>query len=445
MLVKGGIDWDARVRRESYSLDRAGFDVVVLGTTDEEVPTTEFYDGFELRLLPMPERLPPERLVRRGRKIRRRITRLEARADDIASQLQSKPGGARRRILEQRQKRTARSLERAERSAKKVRSAEKQAMRDDPLDVAGFAACWWPTVEELRPDVVHIHKGWGFEVARRAAADGARWIYDGRADPYKARMSVRTQEAMRKQIARNLPHADAVLTGSEPHLEQLEREFELPRLHLVVHDAPLLQDGPAPRPGLREQAGVGPEQPLLVYAGGLTKYRPLTVVVEAMAALPAVHFAVVVTADHWLDEPLARAEELGVDDRVHIIPKVVPEAVVPFIVEADVGVFPLTRYVQGDMALPNKLFEYLYAGLPMVMSDSPTIADFIRRYGVGEVVPVDDPSAWAGAIERVLAAPRYRDRTAEWEALKAEWSWEGQAKKLIGVYRELMRADAPAA
>ena len=93
--------------------------------------------------------------------------------------------------------------------------------------------------------------------------------------------------------------------------------------------------------------------------------------------------------------------------------------------------------------MPNKLFEYLHAGLPMVFSESPTMAEFVRTHGLGEVAPVDDARAWAAAIERVLAAPRYRDG-AEWEALRLEWSWETQAEILIGVYREILGPAFPA-
>jgi glycosyltransferase involved in cell wall biosynthesis len=164
-----------------------------------------------------------------------------------------------------------------------------------------------------------------------------------------------------------------------------------------------------------------------------------------MVMLPEIRFALVVDREHrLLTEILARAEELGVSGRVHVLPMVPPEEVVPFIREADVGVNPLARYPGGDIALPNKLFEYLHAGLPMVVSDSPTMADFVRRHGLGEVAPVDDARAWADAIERALAPPHYRDRVSDWEALKEEWCWERQAETLLAVYRRLLGDALPA-
>ena len=86
MLVKGGVRWDARVRKSARALDRAGFDVTVLGTTAGK-PSTKRFDGFELHLVREPSRRPPKRPEQRRQRIRRRLARLEARADAIATRL----------------------------------------------------------------------------------------------------------------------------------------------------------------------------------------------------------------------------------------------------------------------------------------------------------------------------------------------------------------------
>ena len=90
------------------------------------------------------------------------------------------------------------------------------------------------------------------------------------------------------------------------------------------------------------------------------------------------------------------------------------------------------------MALPNKLFEYLHAGLPMVVSDSPQMAAFVREHQLGEVASVDDPAAWAEAIRRVLADPaRYGGGSKGREQLRREWSWEAQERVLLELYGRL--------
>jgi glycosyltransferase involved in cell wall biosynthesis len=163
------------------------------------------------------------------------------------------------------------------------------------------------------------------------------------------------------------------------------------------------------------------------------------VVLEAMALLPKVKLALVASADDPLMSGLlARGAELGVSDRVHVVPKVPPESVVPYLAGADVGVIPYERSQAIDISLPNKLFEYLHAGLPIVTSDATATVDFVRRHGLGEVAALDDAPRWARAIKGALQPPRYRDRAADWRALREKWCWERQAEGLVALYRDVL-------
>jgi glycosyltransferase involved in cell wall biosynthesis len=123
-----------------------------------------------------------------------------------------------------------------------------------------------------------------------------------------------------------------------------------------------------------------------------------------------------------------------------------PESLVAYVAEATAGVHPLARYPNGDVALPNKLFEFLHAGLPMIVSDSPAMADFVRRHNLGEVAPLEDVEAWAGAIGRVVTSPdSFGLAPGDRDSLLREWSWETQERRLFAVYRELLGSRAPAA
>jgi glycosyltransferase involved in cell wall biosynthesis len=163
-------------------------------------------------------------------------------------------------------------------------------------------------------------------------------------------------------------------------------------------------------------------------------------VIEALPALDHVHFALAVKPDHKrVENWLQLAEKHGIADRVHVVPRVPPESIVRYVADANVGVNPLDRYLNGDLALPNKLFEYLHARLPMVVSDSPTMASFVREHSLGEVASVRDLTAWECAIARAVAEPeRYQADPEAREALLSEWSWEAQEERLLAVYRDLL-------
>src|SRR6185436_20856828 len=117
------------------------------------------------------------------------------------------------------------------------------------------------------------------------------------------------------------------------------------------------------------------------------------------------HLALILHGEPDLVALTKTSARLGIRERVHVPPAVPPDAVVSLIREADAAVHPLERYPNGDVAMPNKLFEYLHAGLPMVGSDAPQMAQFVRTHSLGEVASVEDEEAWARAIDRVLTDP----------------------------------------
>jgi glycosyltransferase involved in cell wall biosynthesis len=380
ILVKSGLAHSAHVRRTATSLGHAGHEVFVVGGVRDEGEPFDWRqeDGYSARVVRVP------RLPRSGR------------------------------------------------------DAKARREREDPLNLSRYEAAWWPIVEELRPDVVHSFDVSGLGVGLKAKHQlGARFLYEAHEPKYHVAETEREADA-RREANRYAAEADALVAVTGPLAEVLARDLSLDSAPPVVHCAPASASGERPPVPLREAAGVGQDTPLLVFAGLLAKKRRPDVVLEAMTTLPAVEFALAVREDEQSDELLARAQELGVAGRVHIVPKVPPNAVVSYIGGADVGVIPGECTAGKQLVLPNKLFEYLQAGLRMVVTDCAAQADFVRRHGLGESAPMEDPHAWAQAIERALAAPPYRDDADRWETLKREWSWERQEETLLGVYRELV-------
>ena len=194
-----------------------------------------------------------------------------------------------------------------------------------------------------------------------------------------------------------------------------------------------------------ENTGTEPGTPLMVYPGAATKPRGVDTMIEALPLLPGVHAALVtVPFPHpRADELTALAHRLGVADRLHLVAPVPADAVPGYLGEADVAVSPiLTGPANHEAALPNKLFEMLHSGLPIVTSDIRAMSEFVIEHGLGIVFRSGDAVDLARAVQEVLADPdRWTSREERFK-LMHEWSWEAQEVPLGDAYRSVRPTPA---
>ena len=96
---------------------------------------------------------------------------------------------------------------------------------------------------------------------------------------------------------------------------------------------------------------------------------------------------------------------------MRLLPAVPPDDLLAWVVSADVVAMPIQpTTLNHRLTTPNKLFEAMAAGVPVVASDLPGMADIVRESGRGLLVDPTDPHGIAAAISRILDAPAGRAR-----------------------------------
>jgi glycosyltransferase involved in cell wall biosynthesis len=246
------------------------------------------------------------------------------------------------------------------------------------------------------------------------------------------------------------PFADAVITVSPDLADLLQKQHALRERPTVVLNAPAVEpggdNGGDPAPSLRELCGLGPHVPLLVYSGVAHQKRGLAVMIEGLTKLDHAHVALVVNQPDgpYVQRLQARAADLGVVDRVHVLPYVAHWQVVPFLASADVGVIPIQHWPNHEIALITKFFEYSHARLPVVVSDVRTMAETVRSTGQGEVFRAEDVHDYVRAVRAVLDDPQRYRSPYDQPGLLDGWTWPAQAKVLDRVYRRLLPERARA-
>ena len=306
-----------------------------------------------------------------------------------------------------------------------------------------YAKAFVPELRRLVPDVVHVHDVHLLGAVHEAfaGAPGAPVVlYD--AHEYVSSLAVsgaRTQRAVDGWAALErefIRQADRVVTVSPGIAERIRLDHGLSSPPAVVYNAPLLWPTPRTSRDLRAEAGVMSDQRLVVYSGALSAARGLDTVVRALPLLPSVVLAVVaVPFPHPMSGALLElAGAVGAPERLRFVPPVPSHEVPAYLSSADAAVSPIIgSSVSYDMALPNKLFEFIHAGLPVVTSDIAAMSAFVREHRLGEVFRQGDPASCADAVHRVLAAPPPPAPMA----LRQRFSWQGQEAALVEVYRRL--------
>jgi glycosyltransferase involved in cell wall biosynthesis len=314
-------------------------------------------------------------------------------------------------------------------------------------EILDYELALGPLIAELQPDVLHVHDVYLIGVAEQAAAharlNGRRvhLVYD--ASVYVRGQAIppaRVVKAYSKLEREYIRRYDRVITVSERIADELSRVNRLSRRPDVVLNAPVVAAPEPEGPSVRRAAGVSDHLPLLVYGGGLAKPRGVHTVIQALPKLADVHLAVITRRvsnyTAYLDRIAAR---LGVADRLHFLPFVSPDQVAHYYASATIGVSSLLHSRNHDWVLTNRLFEFMHARLPIVTSDTPTQAAFVRQLGIGEVYLAGNAQDLARAVRMVLAdLDRYRRPLVGESPLIAKYSWDTQAKVLHGVYSGLL-------
>jgi glycosyltransferase involved in cell wall biosynthesis len=414
LLVRNGVDHDARVLRAAHVAQRTiGGAALIVGVATTASPAgTSTIEGLQVLRLPAG--------IRRSRGGRPGIRRSQGR----------QPGGQPRGP-------TAPSIAGRRSTPRVGRGARARRI----LSGLSFALRALLVARRVRPVLVHAND-WNTMWSGLAIklAYGARLVYDShelwadRNGRWESRLWLLASEALFVRVA------DEVLTSSPGHAAALATRYRVAR-PAVVRNIPEVRP---PRPRLAAamtQARADDARALVVYVGGLMPGRGLEQAIDAVALLPEVRLRTIGTgSEHYRASLIARAAERDVADRVELCAPVRPADVTSALAGAAVGlclIQPICR--SYELCLPNKLFEYAAAGLPILASDVPVIAAFVRGEGLGAVVATDRPRSVAAGLEGLLAPEDWRGTAERVRAFAQTHDWPSEASTLAAIYGRATR------
>ena len=322
------------------------------------------------------------------------------------------------------------------------------------------AGPWAEVVVQAAPEteVFHAQSLIVLPVVREAARRlGGRFVYDV-ADYHTeaarlARMPWIVREVVRRRERDWARDGSGFLAVSDPVADLVVRRWGVPRPTILWNCPPAWhpdEPGAVESDKIREATGIEPERPIVLYQGGFSVDRGVEELVAAATEprLMELGAAVVFMGYGRLETFIADAVAKN-PGRIYLLPAVRPDDLMPWSASADVSfVGQPPRTLNQKMNLPNKLFESIMAGVPVVVSTGNEQCRLTSDEAIGACVDIDDPAAIAAACAELLtASPEDRRGLRDHcrEVALGSYTWDHTAVGLLELYRRLARESAPPA
>lgn len=403
MLVKNTFVSDARVMREATALTANGYRVTVVALLGAGTPSHEVRDGIEI--------------VRVSRGLGSRLRN--------ATDPNSGTGQVSASLLKRVLVRVVRRL-----GASPLGDLIQHSIDRRMIDVALSQS----------PNVVHAHD---LDTLAAGAAVSKKLniplVYDshemasGRNLASKGRMN-----RAKKLEAKLITNANAVIMASEGYAKRAEDLYGI-KNSTVLLNVPDVTTVETNGFDLRTRFGIPDCHLLLVHQGVLLPNRGIDQVIEAVELCEDVSLAIIGYGMH-VPFLMNLVSQRGLENRVHFLGAVPAGDLVSWSASADVGICTIVGNSDSYRhSMPNKLFEYAMAGLPVIASNYEGMGSFVIENDFGVTCDPTSVSELVASIKSLQDNPEQRTHLANnAKVASSKFNWQVEQEKLLAVYAHLV-------
>ncbi|MGB4204307.1 MAG: glycosyltransferase [Bacteroidales bacterium] len=186
----------------------------------------------------------------------------------------------------------------------------------------------------------------------------------------------------------------------------------------------------------KAELGLPEDKKIILFQGaGINIDRGAEEAVEAMQYIDNAVLIILGEGD-VIDQLKVKVEDMGLNQKVKFIPRQNPEHLPAYTELADLGLtIDKDTNINYRYSLPNKLFEYIHAGVPVLASKLPEVKKIIDKYEIGGFIDNHEPEHIALKMKEMLDNKDLRD---EWKLnltkAASELNWENEQKKLKEIF-----------
>ncbi|PCI10184.1 MAG: glycosyl transferase group 1 [Flavobacteriaceae bacterium] len=224
--------------------------------------------------------------------------------------------------------------------------------------------------------------------------------------------------------SRILPRLQKMIAVSQPIVDVYHNKYKI--------DVKLLRNLPnLNREVVTESVSFPTKNKVILYQGVLNPGRGIKPMIDALHHLKNIDL-VIIGFGKVKDDLISYVKEQGLERRVHFLGRIAYEKLPNYSKIADVGMVleePLGK--SFEFSLPNKLFDFIHSGLPIIASPLVEVKKIIEKYEVGLVIDNYNPEHIASVIKKLIYDKELRvEIKNNQEKCKKELSWESNIKVL---------------
>jgi glycosyltransferase involved in cell wall biosynthesis len=221
---------------------------------------------------------------------------------------------------------------------------------------------------------------------------------------------------------RCIPHVDLFITVNESIASIYRKKYN--REVLVQRNMPILVEDESEREELFEVKTV------VLQGAYIDPDRGGMELVEAFQFLEGIQL-LIVGAGRDLENIKRRIIKLHLEEKVKVLPRMSYFDLKKLTQRVHLGVsLDKPLHLNYTLSLPNKLFDYIHAGVPVLVSNLVEPARIVNEYQVGEVVEEVTPKAIAEGIQKVLNSLSYEGYRAATKKAKSALHWQADFDKI---------------
>jgi len=296
-------------------------------------------------------------------------------------------------------------------------------------------------IKSVKPDAIHLCD---FETLPilffvNKKKLGCKVIYD--AHEYESeRNGLRAGHkiVIRALERRSFHDVDATITVTESIADEYVALYNISRPCVIMNcqKSEYVETKNESKEVIRASLGIQPNEKLFIYQGILGPGRGIERLLDAFSDIALRNVHVLFMGDGPLNSKIN--DFCSCFGNIHIIPLQPREVYLSYSAAADFGLCLIEDVSLSDRyCLPNKLFEYIASGTPVLASDLPDIARLVNNHGIGKVLISNDKYSIIQGINQITLTDRsmYKDNLT---VAAKTFTWELEGRKLVSIYNRVM-------